>query len=120
MDPIGLGFENFDALGRFRRLEAGAIIDASSDLDGVPFADAVALGSLIANHPDVPLCLARNVYKYATGHVPEEGEQIQIEELTEAFASSGFRVKELLVAVALSEGFRTSRGQRVAVVMEVN
>ncbi|MBK8592643.1 MAG: DUF1592 domain-containing protein [Sandaracinaceae bacterium] len=120
MDPIGLGFENFDALGRFRRLEAGAIIDASSDLDGVPFADAVALGSLIANHPDVPLCLARNVYKYATGHVPEEGEQIQIEELTEAFAASGFRVKELLVAVALSEGFRTSRGQRVAVVMEVN
>lgn len=120
MDPIGLGFENFDALGRYRRLEAGAIIDASSDLDGVPFADAVALGSLLANHPDVPACLAHNVYKYATGHDPEEGEQIQIDELTEAFAASGYRVKELLVAVALSEGFRTSRGQRVAVVMEVN
>lgn len=120
MDPIGLGFENFDALGRYRRLEAGAIIDASSDLDGVPFGDAVALGSLIANHPDVPVCLARNVYKYATGHSPADGEQIQIEELAEAFAASGFRVKELLVAVALSEGFRTSRGQRVAVVMEEN
>ena len=47
-------------------------------------------------------------------------EQIQIEELAEIFAASGFRVKELLVAVMMSEGFRTSRGQRVAVSMEEN
>ena len=120
MDPIGLGFENFDALGRYRRLEAGAIIDPSSDLDGVPFADAAALGVLIRNHPDMPACFARNLYKYATGHTPERTEQIQIDELTEAFAASGYRVKDLLVAIALSEGFRTSRGLRAVVTMEEN
>jgi hypothetical protein len=118
MDPIGLGFENFDALGRYRRLEAGAIIDPSSDLDGAPFADAAALGSLIRNHPEVPGCFARNLYKYATGHVPARTEQAQLDELTEAFAASGYRVKELLVALTLSEGFRTSRGARAAVTTE--
>ena len=118
MDPIGLGFENFDALGRYRRLEAGAIIDPSSDLDGVPFADAVALGTLLHDHPDLPSCFTRNLYKYATGHVPERTEQIQLDELTELFAAAGYRVKELLVSIAMSQGFRTSRGPRVAVAME--
>ncbi len=120
MDPIGLGFENFDAIGRYRRLEAGAIIDASSDLDGTPFTDAVELGALVSTHPDMPLCLTRNMYKYATGHSPTEGEQIQLEELVQIFAASGYRVKELLVAVMMSEGFRTSRGQRVAATTEMN
>ena len=50
----------------------------------------------------------------------ERTEQIQIDELTEAFAASGYRVKDLLVAIALSEGFRTSRGLRAVVTMEEN
>ncbi len=120
MDPIGLGYENFDALGRYRRLEAGAVIDASSDLDGVPFEDAVELGQLLHDHPDVPACLANNIYKYATGHTPSDDEAAQLQDLTAAFQSSGYRVTELLLQVALSEGFRTSTGQREAVTTETN
>ena len=38
MDPLGLAFENFDAIGTFRTTEAGKPIDASGDLDGQAFA----------------------------------------------------------------------------------
>ena len=33
-DLIGLGFENFDGIGRWRTQENGATIDASGELDG--------------------------------------------------------------------------------------
>ena len=33
-DPIGLGMENFDGIGRWRDTDHGAEIDASGDLDG--------------------------------------------------------------------------------------
>jgi len=39
-DPIGLGFESFDGIGRWRSTENGATIDPSGTLDGVDFADA--------------------------------------------------------------------------------
>lgn len=114
MDPIGLGLENFDALGRYRRLEAGAVIDSSSDVDGEPFADAVGLGQLLHDHPDVPRCLTKLYYEYATAHVPTSSEQAQLNALSEAFAASGYRVQELMVQIALSDGFRTSSGMRLA------
>ena len=37
MDPIGLGLENFDAIGAYRSTDVGQPIDASGDLDGVTF-----------------------------------------------------------------------------------
>ena len=39
-DLIGLGFENFDGIGRWRTQENGATIDASGELDGHTFDNA--------------------------------------------------------------------------------
>lgn len=106
VDYIGLGLENFDGLGRFRLRESDVLIDASGELDGVLFDDAVELGEAIANHPQLPGCVVRNAYRYATHQIESDGDRPQLRELTEHFSASGYRLQELLAAIAMSEGFR--------------
>ncbi len=106
MDPIGLGLENFDALGKWRTHDNGALIDASGDLDGARFGSAWDLGGAIASHPQVGYCLARNLLRYATGHVEEYGQFEFLIALGKAFEQSGFRIRNLLVDVAASRAFR--------------
>ena len=49
MDPIGLGLEGFDAIGRARTLDEGLPIDTSGRLpSGQTFRDAVELAQILA------------------------------------------------------------------------
>lgn len=104
MDPIGLTLENFDGAGQFRAAENGAQIDASGDLDGKPFKDAVGLGEAISNSPALPTCLVKQVYAYATGGaIKSKDPMVKIFE--QDFADSGYRVVDLLRDIAMSEAF---------------
>ncbi len=107
MDPIGLGLEQFDGIGRFRTTEAGATIDPTGDVDGVFFEDARALGEALAASDKVGPCLVKRVYRYATGHEETLGEIAEIDRLAQRFASQGHRLQALLLDVVLSPGFRT-------------
>jgi hypothetical protein len=72
MDPIGLGLENFDAIGAYRTSDNGTPIDSSGTLpDGSVFAGAADLRNLIAADPGFVACLVKNLYTYALGRVPE-------------------------------------------------
>jgi PAS domain-containing protein len=105
MDNIGFGLENFDGVGLFRTTENGADIDAKSDVDGIPFDGARSLGTALRSSDEVPLCVARNIFRHATGHVETKGEAEAIAAIGEAFEASGYRMKELLVEIAASEAF---------------
>lgn len=106
MDPLGLSLENFDAIGAFRDKEDGLPIDASSVLDGSAFAGGRELGRLLHDHPRLPECVARQLYRFAAGHLEVEGEQAQIARLGESLARGGFRLRQLIVTLLLSDGFR--------------
>lgn len=106
MDPIGLGLERFDGVGRFRRTEGGVAIDPSGVLDGLPFADGRELGEVIAAHPDLTSCLTRRMYRYAVGHLETDGEDALLEVLTKRFARRGHAIARLMRDIALSPGFR--------------
>ncbi|HJL00755.1 MAG TPA: DUF1592 domain-containing protein [Polyangiaceae bacterium LLY-WYZ-15_(1-7)] len=106
MDPLGLGLENFDALGLWRDTDNGAPIDASGELSGVYYETPVELADAIAADPDYVECLGLTAYRFATGHEETGGEEVVMRELQKTFAESGYRVKALLRAIALSEGFR--------------
>lgn len=99
MDPIGLTFEHFNAMGEYRENDDGAVLDVTGDLDGVPFADPRALADLLAQSPAVATCAVRNLYRYATAHIETAGEEPAITKLTEAFAASGYRFDELVKAL---------------------
>lgn len=105
-DPIGLGLEEFDGIGRHRTTENDARIDASGELDGRRFADHVELGAAFAEHPRLASCLVENLYKYAVGRDIVGAEQESVRDLAAEFAAGGYRLRAALRAVALSDGFR--------------
>jgi hypothetical protein len=113
-DPIGLALESFDAIGMFRNEENGAPIDTSGELDGVEYEDARGMGQALRNHPELGPCLVRTVFRYAVGRAPEPGEEALLGSLADRFASSGYRMTELLRAIVLSDGFRRTSGPRDA------
>jgi hypothetical protein len=106
MDPIGLGFENFDAIGRWRDTEAGATIDPSGELDGAAFGDAWGLGRVVAEHPALGPCFAENLYKYALGQDVSEGEDEYVDWLGDAFAADEYRVQALILRLIEGPAFR--------------
>jgi hypothetical protein len=106
MDPMGLSLENFDGLGRYRETDHGAVIDASGELNGIPFENAEGVGYILHDHPDVPRCLVRTMYRYATGRLEASGETEALRQLTDTFESDGYRVKDLMREIALHRSFR--------------
>ncbi|MEO1338260.1 MAG: DUF1588 domain-containing protein, partial [Myxococcota bacterium] len=106
MDPIGLGLENFDSVGRWRTVDNGAVIDASGDLDGQPFDDAWTLAEQIRTHPQLSRCLVSNLYRYAMGREESAEAATLIDGLTARFEASGYRFTSLLADLAMSSGFR--------------
>jgi len=106
MDPIGLALEHFDGIGAYRERDGNLPIDASGELDGASFQDALGLGRAVAAHPELSTCLARNLFRYATGRLETGAEQALVQGLSEGFAGEQYRVKRLLLAVIGSVAFR--------------
>jgi hypothetical protein len=106
MDPIGLGLENFDGLGGYRKKDNGEVIDPSGDLDGSKFSGAVELAERVRNHPALARCFVKRMYEYATSFVETPAEAPVLTALSDDFKASGYRVKSLMLTIATSPGFR--------------
>jgi hypothetical protein len=114
MDPIGLALEKMDGIGIERETENGSQIDPSGDLDGTPYDDAPGLGAAVAGHERLVPCLVESLVKYAIGRAPVTGERELLAWLQERFAASGYRLRDLLRHVVLSDAFRKTSGPRAA------
>jgi Protein of unknown function (DUF1592)/Protein of unknown function (DUF1588)/Protein of unknown function (DUF1595)/Protein of unknown function (DUF1585)/Protein of unknown function (DUF1587) len=107
-DPIGLGLEVYDGIGRHRTAENGATIDTSGDLDGVAFKTPVELGVAFSENPLINACLVQNMYRYAVGRKQTQQERGLLRHLENSFVNNGHRVPALMRDIALSEAFRTA------------
>ena len=105
MDPMGLALENFDGGGQFRAEERGAPIDSSGVLDGKAFKDLAGLGVVLHDHPQLPQCLVKRVYAYGSGGPLTNADDDQIKALEKVFEGAGYRVPELMRAIAVSDAF---------------
>jgi hypothetical protein len=109
MDPIGFGFESYDAVGRFRTQENGAPIDATgsivqSDING-EFDGAVELAHKLTGSDDVRNCYATQWFRYASGRGETHADTCSMAALRERFKASGGTIKELLVALTQTDAF---------------
>jgi hypothetical protein len=104
-DPIGLSLEQFDGAGAYRLTENGATIDTSGVLDGFEVDGAISLGEALSQNPELPRCLVRRVYSYATGAPPETDARPTLTYFNEEFAAQGFQLRTLLRTIALSKAF---------------
>jgi hypothetical protein len=123
MDPIGFGLENFDAIGQWRDAEAiefesgkrGAPatrvdlpIDPKGEMAGLPngaFSEPKQIGRLLAGSRVCQECIVKQMFRYAFGRVETSADRDTIRAAFEAFRDSGFKFRELLVALVRSPQF---------------
>lgn len=116
IDPIGLGFENYDAIGRFRREENGQPIDASGEVLGLGSAgqtfDGVRqLSQLIATSPQAQDCMATQWFQYLLSRPEHPADACSSESARAAFEGSDFNIRELILSIVTSDSFRHTKGQ---------
>jgi hypothetical protein len=120
IDSTGFGFERYDQFGRYRPTENGIEVDESgemmescdSSLDG-RFAGAAELSRRIAKSQLTRDCLATQWYRYAMGRIEDANDRCSLDGVKERFNGANGEFRELLVAIALSEGFRYRAAQEV-------
>ena len=81
------------------------IESCDSGLDGV-FSGAAVLAERISKSPLTRDCLATQWYRYAMGRIEDENDRCSLDGVKERFRIANGEFRELLVAIALSEGFR--------------
>ena len=114
MDPIGFGFEHYDAIGgwRSRDVSGSRVTDLSYLQNGERidhFAGPTGLAELLAESKAVETCMVQKVYQYATGRPPTTGDACDLREVRETFRAEGRSYQALVEAVVLSEAFRHVR-----------
>jgi hypothetical protein len=110
MDPIGFGFEHYDGIGRYRETEWGLKVDAAgellgTDIDGT-FNGAIELAQLLASSEQVKACVASQWFRFGYGRFETEEDACSVDEIHTAFAASNYDIKELIVALTLTDAFR--------------
>ena len=128
MDPIGFGFEHFDAIGRYREQEVipapgrrggggggrggapGTPVDinAQGEIAGLAnssFSGARQIGAILADSPVCQKCIVRQMFRYSYGRLESNADEKTIDQLYDQFKASDFRVKNLLVALVQSPEF---------------
>jgi Protein of unknown function (DUF1592)/Protein of unknown function (DUF1588)/Protein of unknown function (DUF1595)/Protein of unknown function (DUF1585)/Protein of unknown function (DUF1587) len=104
-DPIGLGMENYDAIGDFRAEENGATIDASGTLEGKTYRDLISLEQILHDSPGVTGCVTQRVYEYGTGRAAAANERAWLDYVVARFADSGYAFPALMRTIATSKAF---------------
>jgi hypothetical protein len=104
-DPIGLSLEQFDSIGVHRAKENGQPIDVSATLSGKKFDGAAGLGQVLHDNPKFTSCVARKLYSYGVGTDSEAVEASAFKGAYKSFVDSGYRLRPLLKALAVSPEF---------------
>jgi hypothetical protein len=128
IDPIGLGLEGFDNIGRYReklvfqsRQERDSVtnqrreirtielaLDTTGSIQGIPnsqFSTPAQLGNILANDPTCQRCVVKQIFRYAVGRHEAVSDQPHLDRLFASFRESGFRFRELLLDLVVSEPF---------------
>ncbi|HWZ92069.1 MAG TPA: DUF1592 domain-containing protein [Polyangiaceae bacterium] len=110
MDGLGLGFEEYDPLGRVRTQDQGFPIDSSgkivgTDVDGA-FDGGVELAGKLAQSTEVRQCVVKQWFRYANGRQEIDADTCTLAHLDKSFDDAGHDMRDLRVKIALSDAFR--------------
>ena len=128
IDPIGLGFEKYDNIGRYREKQVSKIqlqrdsvtnkprepkefqldLDTTAHIQGIPnseFSTLKELGNVLAHDTTCERCVVKQIFRYAAGRHETEADQPHLDALFDVFSKSGFRFRELVLALVTSPPF---------------
>ncbi len=131
IDPIGFGFEKFDAVGARRdkyqltfysayhgegKRPPPKTIDLPMDtkgfVAGIPesnFTSPRELGSILANSPLCQECMVKQYFRYVEGRMEAPGDDPVISRAVDAFRKSQFRFKEAIISLVREREFPKER-----------
>ncbi len=107
MDPIGFSLENFDPIGRWRELDAGAPIDATGVLwDGTRIDGPDGLREALLSKRDAFAALAvEKLMTYALGRSVEYFDMPAIRAITRSAGADDYRFSSLVLGIVTSVPF---------------
>lgn len=114
MDPIGFGFENFDAIGAFRRKDGAFAIEAGGRLvTGEAFEGPAELRKILLStkRDDFLRCLAERMLTFALGRGMEHYDRCAIDEIARKLNGQEYRFNVLVTAIVESVPFQMRRGE---------
>ena len=125
IDPIGLGLEQYDAIGGFseklslqfsggygeRRREREPVeldVDTTGWIQGMEdsdFSTPKQLGQLLANSETCQRCIVKQFFRYTFGRQETAADQPVIDDVLRRFCDSKFQFRELILAMVTSDLF---------------
>jgi len=111
MDPLGFGFENFDAIGAWRTREGQFPVDASGTLpDGRTFRGPRELKAILKTRADeFCRCLTEKMLTYALGRGVESYDKCTVDQVAGALAKNKHKFSTLVIEIVKSDPFQMRR-----------
>lgn len=116
IDPPGLAFEGFDAIGRARTIDNGAPVDTTNLMVILPPSGRrdqalvngpIDLAALLALDPGTQTCMAQQWLTFALGRAIGPADDPSVKQAFAQFQAAGFNLKALITAVLTSDTFLT-------------
>ena len=113
IDPLGFAFENYDAVGMYRKKEGNKDIDASGTLpDGRKINGMGDLKkALLADKEKFARHVVEKMLTYALGRGVEYYDKRAIDRIVTEVAKDDFKLSRMVIAIVQSDPFRLRRGK---------
>lgn len=107
MDPLGLALEKYDAVGKFRLMDAGTLIDVTTNMpDGRIFEGLYGLQSVLMDSKEQFVgAFVQRLMTYALGRGVEAHDQPEIRRIIRAAAQDDYRIQRIILGILNSESF---------------
>lgn len=111
LDPLGFGFEHYDAIGAWRDTEEGTAVDASGRMNGTDdfdgdFYGAVELADQMIESQQVRSCVAQQLFRFALQRVETTSDACSMNAIEEATEDGTLELQELMLSIVGSDAFR--------------
>lgn len=108
MDPVGFSLENFDAVGRWRELEAGVPLDTAGGLpDGSHFVGPAGLQEALLDRPEPFVgTLTEKLLTFALGRGVEPYDAPAVRRILREAEPNGYIFSELILGIVKSTPFQ--------------
>ena len=106
IDGVGFGFENYDAVGKWRTTDNGFPVNATGQVGGVPFNGAVDLAKKLAADKSVHACVASQWMRYSMGFEAADIPSSNLDPIAGEFEKSGLDMRALVGTLTNSDMFR--------------
>lgn len=110
MDPIGLGLENYDQIGRYRTFyPSGRSVDASGTIRNYNFQNGMELINFISQQQEFKTCVMKKMMTYAIGRSMTAQDQCSLEHLGNENIVAGKTFTDLVMGIVMSPQFHTNQ-----------